>query len=76
MNTPIASAAAAAIDLRWTVNELTARIPRSLGVLHALGVHTCCTANMSVADAAADANVDVEILTTLLQDAAGAEIPA
>ena len=53
--------------LGLTVNQLLTRHPASLSILHSLGIHTCCTANDTVAAAAAKANVDEDVLADALR---------
>ena len=61
------------IDLAWSVNELLRRVPRSVAVLNAFGVDTCCGGALTLEEAAIEANVPPTELLIALDRARRAE---
>lgn len=50
-----------------TVNVVLASYPATAAVLNAYGIDICCGGERSIAEAAADASVDPDILCTMLE---------
>ena len=63
------------IDLSCSVNDVIQRCPDTLPVFSAYGLDTCCRGNLSVRDAALDANVDPSVLETALRETLAANDP-
>jgi regulator of cell morphogenesis and NO signaling len=57
------------IDPAWSVNELLSRTPAAARVLNAFGIDTCCGGGDSLADAAREARLDLDVLLAALADA-------
>jgi regulator of cell morphogenesis and NO signaling len=55
-----------AINESFTVNEVIERFPATISVFNALGVDSCCGGHATLAEAAADAGMDVKALLSAL----------
>ena len=52
---------------RWTVNELLQHYPFTLPTLHELHIHTCCGGALTLAEAAANAGMNPDMLIARVQ---------
>ncbi len=59
------------IDPDWSVNELLARIPTAARVLNSFGIDTCCGGGDSLAKAAREGQLDLDVLLTAIATFAG-----
>ena len=59
----------ARLDPALTINEVLARHPHTAVVFNAFGIDTCCGGGRSLAEAAQDDGVKVEVLLSALRDA-------
>jgi iron-sulfur cluster repair protein YtfE (RIC family) len=55
------------VTANCTVNEVLGRYPVTAPVFHLLGMDTCCGANASLRDAAAEAGTDLAVLLSMLE---------
>lgn len=55
-----------------TVNAAIARDPRTIGVFNQYGIDSCCGGEMTIADAAREHGIALDILTRALARAAAA----
>jgi regulator of cell morphogenesis and NO signaling len=53
-----------AINEAWTVNEVIESFPDTIAVFNSFGVDSCCGGNATLAEAAADAGVDLNALVS------------
>ena len=58
------------IDPHWTVSELIACAPATLGTLHQAGIDACCGGGLSITEAARRHGVELEFLLEKLHEAA------
>lgn len=63
-------ATTSAVDSTETINELVARMPQALPVLHRFGLDTCCGGALSLDTAAQRHEIDLAQLLAALREAA------
>jgi iron-sulfur cluster repair protein YtfE (RIC family) len=61
------------IDRTWLVNEVLQRYPASASVFAALGLDTCCSGTLSLAEAARRKQINVGVLLDVLRRAGAHE---
>ena len=61
------------IDPDLTVNEIIKRYPKSLPVLNALAIDTCCGGEDPISVAASAVNVPLETIVTAIAEASHAD---
>jgi regulator of cell morphogenesis and NO signaling len=55
------------IDPSWSLNEVLRRQPTTTVVLNAFGLDVCCGGARSLAEAAAEDGVDIDVLLAALE---------
>jgi regulator of cell morphogenesis and NO signaling len=57
------------IDRTWSVNDVLQHYPATIHVFHALGLDTCCSGALTLAEAAQQKRLDITVLLDVLQQA-------
>lgn len=57
------------IDRTWSVNDVLQSYPAAASVFRALGLDTCCSGTLSLAEAARRKQLDVAVLLDVLHHA-------